>query len=101
MFTLDRPEPEAHPGMPATITTELPRRTDVLLVPDAALAFVPGGKAAAPCRCIYVLSRQGTPRRVDIVAGASDGSRTEILSGEVEPGTKVIIGWRGGPAARQ
>jgi HlyD family secretion protein len=101
VFTLSQPENEARPGMLATIQTDLPRRENVLLVPNAALAFVPGGKAPARCSCIYVLSRQGTPRRVDIAVGASDGSRTEVLSGEIDSGTQVIIGWRGGTAARQ
>lgn len=100
VFTMDQPPSGTRPGMLATIETDLPRRVNVLLVPDAALTFVPGAKAADPCRCVYVLSRGGTPHRVDVAAGASDGSRTEVLSGQIEPGTKVIIGWRGG-AARQ
>ena len=100
VFTLDQPDSEAHPGMAATIRVELPRREAVLLVPNAALAFDPGGKPSGSCHCLYVLSREGTPRRVQIMAGASDGSRTEVQSGEIEADTKVIIGWRAGTAAR-
>jgi HlyD family secretion protein len=100
VFKLDQADDAARPGMVATVETDLPRRENVLLVPNAALAFVPGAKAPGRCGCIYVLSRQGTPRRIDIATGASDGSRTEVLSGEIEAGTKVIIGWRGATAAR-
>ncbi len=97
ILALDQPEHEALPGMSATVEIKLPVLENVLLVPDAALAFDPGAAARRPCACVYLLGHGDRIRRVNIVAGASDGSRTQILAGGIEPGAQVIIGWRGGP----
>ena len=54
------------------------------------------GTAGTPGR-IYLLDEKNEPRPVSVRTGVSDGSITEIVSGEVPEGAKIIIG--GGPKA--
>jgi HlyD family secretion protein len=97
VFTIERPDPIIRPGMTATVEIDLPERRNVLLVPDAALAFEPvdrqerqqGGRRER----IYVLDR-GDPRRVYVTVGGSDGKRAEVFANDLEPGDQAIIGWR-------
>lgn len=100
VFALVEADPRVRPGMSATVEIELPRRTNVLLVPDAALTFDPTGASASRRKRarIYLLSEDGKPRRVYVTAGGSDGERTEIFATGIRPGDQVITGWRG-PAA--
>jgi HlyD family secretion protein len=94
VFTIEHPGPQVRPGMAATVEIELPRRQNVLLVPDAALAFEPAGRTGRRRERIYVLE-DGEPRRVYVTVGASDGKHTEVFANDLEPGAEVIIGWRG------
>ena len=41
---------------------------------------------------VWVLGAGGKPEPVDVVAGISDGSFTEIVRGDLEPGQQVILG---------
>jgi HlyD family secretion protein len=41
---------------------------------------------------VYVLGDDGKPKAVQIVAGDSDGTQTEVISGDLKPGMKVITG---------
>jgi HlyD family secretion protein len=50
--------------------------------------------AGAPAR-VYVPGEDGAPKAVSIRIGVTDGSHTEVLSGELQPGAAVIVG--GGP----
>lgn len=43
-----------------------------------------------PDRQVWVL-RDGAPAPVDVVAGATDGRRTRIVSGDLKPGDQVIV----------
>jgi HlyD family secretion protein len=107
------------PGMTATadiITQEL---KNVLLVPNSALRFKPasgaasgsgitstlmprrrggGGNArqvafgAGSSQTVYIVGEDGKPRAVNVVVGASDGSRTVISGGDLKEGARVITG---------
>ncbi len=44
---------------------------------------------------VYVLDAAGRPQAVSIRTGATDGSFTEVVSGEIPAGTNVVVG--GGP----
>ncbi|MCW5771707.1 MAG: efflux RND transporter periplasmic adaptor subunit [Rhodospirillaceae bacterium] len=53
---------------------------------------------------VYVLGPDGQPKRVAIIAGITDGSNTELVSGDLKPGDQVIVGLdtRGGaPSGNQ
>ncbi|MDB5702198.1 MAG: efflux transporter periplasmic adaptor subunit [Sphingomonadales bacterium] len=97
VFTLENPDPRIRPGMAATVEVDLPERRNVLLVPDAALAFEPvdrqEGRQGPRRERIYVLEH-GDPRRVYVTVGGSDGKRSEVFANDLEPGDQVIIGWR-------
>ena len=95
------------PGMTATATIVAGRHEDVIAVPNAALRFVPpsdekrrGFGPAAPAKKTVALApgkkqvwilKAGKPVAIEVVAGASDGNVTEIVSGALQPGTQVIV----------
>ena len=81
------------------VSMTLPERRHVTLVPNAALAFAPQCSAQLGRSSICVLGRDGSARSVEIVAGPSDGRRTQVLAGALRPGELAIIGWRDAPAA--
>ena len=113
------------PGMTATAEIIVELIADALLVPNAALRFVPpaepedpegggGGllglliprppgkpasmPAAPPAdgsRTIWIL-RDGAPVSVEVRAGATDGLMTVILEGALEEGDAVITDLAGG-----
>jgi HlyD family secretion protein len=98
--------------MTATATIISESRTDVVLVPNAALRFVPppepqGGGAmppppprgAAPLlvpagapsnKHVFVL-QDGRPAPVFVATGATDGRSTEILGQDLQPGAQVVV----------
>lgn len=97
VFELEKAASTVAPGMSATVELRLPARRGVLLVPNAALEFSPESSAGRERDRIYLLSDDGEPRRVYVSTGASDGKRTEIFAQGVEPGARVITGWRNPP----
>jgi HlyD family secretion protein len=105
------------PGMTATADIVSAHLQDVLLVPNAALRFQPPVQTEAkkpsgsllmfsPPRStqkakvkepngsgkqnVYML-REGVPVVVPITVGLSDGRNTQVLSGELAPGTAVVV----------
>jgi HlyD family secretion protein len=104
VFTIERPDPRVRPGMAATVEVDLPERHNVLLVPDAALAFEPvdrrEGRQGARRERIYILEH-GDPRRVYVIVGGSDGRRTEVFAHNLKPDDRAIIGWRDARSASE
>ena len=41
---------------------------------------------------VWTVGPEGSPVSANVMIGISDGSRTEILRGEIEPGNQVIVG---------
>lgn len=110
------------PGMTATAQIVVREIKQTLTVPNAALRFEPpklestsqgfsltslfmprmprfersaNNLPANGERTIYVLDG-GTPKAVAIKAGASDGQRTEVVSGDLAEGAEVIVASRQG-----
>jgi HlyD family secretion protein len=112
------------PGMSATAAILATERSDVLLVPNAALRFAPEAPTAAAsqaggglvsklmprgrpqvprkartttaaAREVWVL-QDGAPVAVAVVPGVSDGRLTEITGGALQPGMAVITGQASG-----
>lgn len=109
------------PGMTATADLVVQKVEDAALVPNAALRFVPAGvdtqvtteenrgflerlmprpprRAAAPAEAIVDRKHQrvwvlkdGEAVAVAIVVGTTDGLKTEVLEGDLEPGAAVIV----------
>jgi HlyD family secretion protein len=80
--------------MTANVSIIIATKKDVLKIPNAALRFrlaekglqiqekkVPG---------IWVLEK-GQPMRIPISTGISDGSQTELVSGDIREGQEVIV----------
>ncbi|WNG30254.1 efflux RND transporter periplasmic adaptor subunit [Cystobacter fuscus] len=108
VIDVQNPEMKLKPGMTANVNIVTARGENVLTVPNTALRFRPpappegarpegrGGAdrqaAAAPppagSKTVYVL-RQGRPVRVNVKAGVTDGSYTEV-EGELNEGDQVI-----------
>lgn len=102
VFTIESADPKVHPGMPATVEMNLDERKGVLLVPDAALKFEPSETRTGGQRRprIYLLTRDGEPKRVYVTTGGSDGTRTEVFATGIRPGDQVITGWRNAASRR-
>ncbi|HEX7603844.1 MAG TPA: efflux RND transporter periplasmic adaptor subunit [Polyangiaceae bacterium] len=92
------------PGMTANVTVIYDQREKALAVPNTALRFRPpsaaaastprtrgqGGAPADDSKTVWVL-RGGAPAAVSIKTGLSDGSQTEVVSGELKAGDEVIV----------
>jgi HlyD family secretion protein len=89
------PDEVLMPGMTAYVSVVFDERKDALLVPNAALRFVPEGAAAvgaAPGEAtVYVPDAEGV-RAIKLRTGISDGRDTEVLAGDLKPGDRVIVG---------
>ena len=112
---------QLRPGMTATADITTSAKTNILLVPNAALRFKPpaaansgGGIAGTivPTRprrgaggagkditvkrggaqTVYIQDATGTPKAVDITTGETNGTMTEVIGGDLKPGDKVITG---------
>jgi HlyD family secretion protein len=116
VLTTDNSELLLRPGMTATAEIAVQHIDDALLVPNAALRFTPpqedkednrgflskllpgrphfrrpsSKEANGRDRTVWVL-RNGVPAAVPVVIGATDGRHTEIVKGDIEPGTRVIV----------
>lgn len=104
------------PGMTGTASIVVEQARDVLLVPNAALRFVPPQETSAPASRglvanllprpprrsasppggndkqphVWVL-QQGRLQKVTLKTGMSDGSLTEVKGGALAPGRAVVV----------
>jgi len=90
------------PGMTANVSVIIQTKSDVLRLTNAATRFrmtersAPAGagaKAGASEKrgpAVWVLE-DGKPKRVSITPGISDGTYTEIVSGDLKEGQQVIV----------
>ncbi len=118
VIDVDNSDLRLRPGMTATVTIVYAERPEVLAIPNTALRFKPPAEALASAsatiasaaaagstrpprqhdaahedgspRTVYLL-RGGRPEPVTIKGGLSDGTVTEVLSGEVHEGDAVVI----------
>ncbi|WP_109809188.1 efflux RND transporter periplasmic adaptor subunit [Sphingosinithalassobacter portus] len=120
-LSVSNPDLILRPGMTATATIRTEQRSNVMLIPNGALRFKPdagaesggggfqmrfgprGGEQEKTIgegsrQTIYVLGEDGKPKPVQVVTGASDGSRTEVTGKDLKPGMKVIVGVRAASA---
>jgi HlyD family secretion protein len=108
---IDNPDFLLKPGMTATVLIVTAQRTNVARIPDQALRFTPNGltpakgdgkptvagsppaatTAAAQSTRVWVL-RQDKPVAVPLRVGLDDGTYTELVSGDLRPDDRVIVG---------
>jgi HlyD family secretion protein len=105
MATLDNPDLKLLPGMTASARILTEERKDVLILPNEALRYRPIQADGTPIKLevrsredgpgipgrIWVLD-QGQPAPVAVRLGVSDGKNTEMLRGEINEGTEIILG---------
>ncbi len=88
------------PGMTAYVSVNAAERKNVLRVPNAALSFQPRrddeeeDKPRPPAKerktQVHVLDERGKLKPVPVETGITDNALTEILSGELKPGERVV-----------
>jgi len=62
-------------------------------------AFAGGEGRGGTAGRLFVVGPDGRPRAVPVTLGISDGSATEVLSGDVQEGQQVVVGLAGASAA--
>lgn len=116
---VQNPQLELRPGMTATATINTAKSENALLVPSTALRFKPvvnnssqkssvgimmpphrtrGTKTAKEVslaqyqrtQTVYVVDEKGGAKPVEIVTGLTNGRMTEVISGPLQAGDKVI-----------
>jgi HlyD family secretion protein len=105
---INAPNPDRllKPGMTANVHITVDARQNALIVPDQALRFSPGASGGGGGRQggvgqdrVWVL-QSGQPVQVPVKVGLNNGTQAEILSGNLQPGDRVIVsgtaGARGG-----
>lgn len=105
VLSVENPDLALRPGMTATADIVAKSIKNVLLVPNAALRYVPPSKASSQTtadnakvgraalsskRHIWTL-HDGQLRQTDVEIGASDGKWTQIVSGNVHAGDTVVF----------
>ena len=92
VIDVDNTEGKFMPGMTATITITADEKKDVLLVPNEALRFSPStNHEKFNTTGVWVMQRGAQPKRVDVTIGIISDKQTEIKSGDLKEGQKVII----------
>lgn len=115
ILKVDNADLSLRPGMTATADITVKKIEDALLVPNAALRFSPPVKKTSSKKGLFKLL-PGPPRRernqkdagpnqkgqrvwvlnggepvpIPVTVGASDGAVSEIIAGNISPGTEVI-----------
>ena len=118
VISVDNKDLKLKPGMTANVSIITSKKKNILMVPNASLRFTPNTDEDAPKykeQGVWILKCQtetktpknnrdkkpklqecksfknSEPERISIKTGVSDGSSTEILSGKLYEGQKVII----------
>jgi HlyD family secretion protein len=88
------PDLKLKPGMTANVSIILADKKAVLKIPNAALRFRPTdrGREVPPQKgpAVWILENRN-PKRINVVTGISDGSYTELLSGDLNEGQEMIV----------
>jgi HlyD family secretion protein len=100
---VSNPDLMLFPGMTADVKILVDQRLNVLKVPNAALRYHPAAETAAAGgakgvvkgaeseKAVWVLDRNDQPQRVTVTTGESDGAYTEILTGGLKVGDRLIL----------
>ena len=95
-------DPDARRQQAQAARQRLIARLNAVLTPDqrARLAALRGNAATGQAGTVWVQEGDAPPRAVQLRIGLSDGSVTEIISGDITEGAAVVIGQeRAGAAA--
>jgi len=96
------PDLKLFPGMTANVKILVNQRLNVMKVSNAALRYHPASetttapaatkarKGAAPEKAVWVLDPDNKPLRVVLTTGETDGTNTEVLTGNLKDGDNTI-----------
>ncbi|MEJ2695560.1 MAG: efflux RND transporter periplasmic adaptor subunit [Candidatus Sulfobium sp.] len=81
------------PGMTANVSVIVAQVRDVLRIPNAALRFRPAehGKVGLEKGAGVWIAGERRPVRIPVELGISDGSHTEVISGDLKQGEDIIV----------
>lgn len=96
VIDVDNSDGKFMPGMTATITIKTADRKGVLLVPNEALRFTPTSNTERfNTTGVWVLEPGAQPKRETVKIGIIAEKNTEVTSGELKEGQKVIVSQAG------
>ena len=92
---VENPELKLKPGMTANVSIIVSSKKDILRISNAALRFRPSEKPDVTAKKvkgsgIWALENNKL-KRIAITTGISDGTYTELLSGEIREGQEVVV----------
>ena len=93
---VENPELKLKPGMTANVSIIVSSKKDVLRISNTALRFRPPTEKKdvtakkVKGSGVWVLENN-KPKRIAITTGISDGTYTELLSGEIREGQEIIV----------
>lgn len=97
VILVSNPELKLKPGMTANVSIIISAKKGVLRIPNAALRFsMPdrdkdkNKKTQQKGAGVWIIEN-GKPKRISVTTGVSDGSYTELISGEIKEGQEVIV----------
>lgn len=96
IFSVNNTDLSLRPGMTASAKIEIKKIQNKLVIPNAALRFVPVGyESVLPdhnsnTADIWIL-RNGRPDKLEINKGDSNGRFTEIIGGNLRAGDEVVL----------
>jgi HlyD family secretion protein len=119
VIQVDNKDLKLKPGMTANVSVLVAHKEGVLKIPNAALRFRPafaksgeteekkkgdlskGQQLSGSAKSsqgegkltgrVWVLSPEGKPKQISIVLGITNGSFSEVVSGDLQEGTEVIV----------
>jgi len=92
------------PYMTASVLFEEPKRTGVLVVPNAALRWQPKSESSASTgeiakgghQRLWIAAKDGSPEPIQVEVGPTDGTATEVYGENVKEGMRAILGIQSG-----
>jgi HlyD family secretion protein len=113
VIRVDNKDLKLKPGMTANVSVMIAHREGVLKISNASLRFQPefakreSGRSGPPKKAgekvkssegdqgrpvrVWILSKGGKPNPVSIVLGITDGTFSEVISGDLREGMEVIV----------
>jgi HlyD family secretion protein len=120
VVTASNSDGKLFPYLTASVLFEVENRTNVWLVPNAALSWKPTASQLAPGtppktaagaaekpfdkqepRCLWTVVDEKTVTPIEVTVGPSDGIQTEVSGAGVKDGLRVVIGEGGGKDAAE
>ena len=91
---VENPELKLKPGMTANVSVIISTKKDVLKIPNAALRFKPSEKITPESEKkgagVWIPEKDDS-KRVPVSLGISNGSYTELITGDLKEGQEVIV----------